>query len=59
MFALQIPSEFQYWHLNRLLSQVKVCNFKNQPPKKMSQQEVIANHKAMNEARKKKYNTKG
>lgn len=59
MFSLQIPLEFQNWHLNRLLSQVKVCNFKNQPPKKMSQQEVIANHKAMNEARKKKYNTKG
>ena len=59
MFSLQIPMEFQDWHLNRLLSQIKVCNFKNQPPKKMSQQEVIANHKALNEARKKKYNTKG
>ena len=59
MIALQIPSEYRHWHLNSLLSLIKVCNFKNQPPKKMSQQEAIANHKALNEARKKKYNTKG
>ena len=59
MFSLGIPLEFENLHLNRLLSQVKVCNFKNQPPKKMSQQEIMAQHKALNEARKKKYNTKG
>lgn len=59
MIALQIPFECQSWHLNRLLMLVKVCNFKNQPPKKKSQQEVIADHKARNEANKRKYQTKG
>lgn len=59
MIALNIPFECQKWHLNRLLTLVKVCNIKNQPKKKRTIKEIIDSNKAINEARKKKYNSRG
>lgn len=59
MIALNIPTEFQKWHLNKLLTLIRVCNIKNQPDKKMSTRDVIARQKAINEANKRKFKTKG
>lgn len=59
MVALQIPFECQKWHINRLLTLVKICNVKNQPPKKRSQREILQSNAALNAARRKQLGTKG
>jgi hypothetical protein len=59
MIAFNIPFECQKWHLNKLLTLIEICARKSEPPKKMSRREIIAQHKAINEANKKKFHTKG
>lgn len=59
MVSLQIPFECEKWHLNRLLTLIKICNVKNQPSKKMSKRQILEQNRALNAARLKKFHTKG
>jgi len=59
MVAYQIPFECQKWHINRLLTLIRICDIKNAPPKKMSKSDIMSRNKALNAARKAKYNTHG
>lgn len=55
MILCGIPFECQKWHLNRLLTLIRVCQEESKPNKKMTAQERYA----LNMARRKKFNTKG
>ena len=59
MTAAQIPFECRKWHLNQLLTFIRVCNVKNNPGKKSSKRETMEYYAKLNEARKKKFNTRG
>ena len=60
MVAYQIPFECQKWHLNRLMTLIKICDEKNQPEKKgMRRNEFARWRSKVNAARKSKYNTRG
>ena len=59
MVALNIPFECEKWHLNRLMTLIKVCNIKSQPPKRMGKGDIMRSNAALNAARRKQHNTKG
>lgn len=59
MFVNNIPVDFQKWHLNRLLTLLKVFSVKNAPPKKMSKENLMKSYADINRANRAKFHTKG
>lgn len=59
MIAYNVPVEFEKWHLNRLLTLIKVCSIKNTSPKKMSKKEIMNRNAALNASRRQAYNSRG
>lgn len=59
MVSFNIPVEFQYWHLNRLITLIRVCSVKTAKPKKTGRKELLSRNAALNEARRKQLNTRG
>lgn len=60
MTAFNIPFDpCEKWHLNRLLTLVRVCSAKNAPPKKRSKREMMSQRAALNAKRRAQFNSKG
>lgn len=59
MVALQIPFECQHWHLNKLITLVRVINLKNAPPKKVGRKTAAQQQRDLNAARRAKFGTSG
>lgn len=58
MTAYQIPFETQNWHLNNLITLIRVID-QQRSTKKESRSQTAARQRALNEARLKKYGTDG
>ena len=59
MVAYNIPEKYEKWHLNRLITLIKICEIKSTPPKKMSKRELMRRNNALNDARKQMLHTTG
>ena len=58
MVNYNIPVEFEKWHLNRLLTLVKVLNEQNKEPEKKSEQQLVKDYAKIREANRRKFGIK-
>ena len=59
MIACGIPMECEKWHINRLLTLIRVCNEKNKTPQKKNPKQRAASRSALNAARRRQYGSRG
>lgn len=59
MTVFQIPFECEKWHLNRLFTLIRICNIKQDKPKKMSRSEQANRNRELNAQRKAQLGTTG
>ena len=59
MISLNIPVEFEKWHLNQLLTLIKVINVKNAPKQKINKREAARRRAKLNAERRAALNSKG
>lgn len=59
MITLNIPAEYEKWHLNQLMTLIRVINAKNAKPSKMKKSDQLRNYAKLNEERLAKSGTRG
>lgn len=51
MASFGIPFECEKWHLNRLLTLIRICSIRNAPPKKGSKKDIAKRYSELNNLR--------
>jgi hypothetical protein len=59
MTVFHIPFECETWNLNRLFTLIRICNLKQEKPKKMSRAEIAARNRELNAQRRAQLGTTG
>ena len=59
MFELRIPKECERWHVNRLLTLIRVMDEERRPKKKMKKNDIYRQNAALNAARLAKTGSRG
>lgn len=59
MISLGIPIEFEKWHLNRLLTLIRICDIKNSNGTKMPRDKQLSEQRMLNAQRRAKLHSKG
>lgn len=59
MITLGVPISLEKWHLNRLLTLIRVCNIENSPKKKMKRNDVLRQNSSLNQIRRQMMNSSG
>lgn len=59
MISLGIPFECEKWHFNKLMTLIRVCIAENNKGQKMSRKEIAEQNKAINDARRARFHSKG
>lgn len=59
MITHTVPFSCETWHLNRLLTLIRICSEKSKPAEKMPASDIAMRNRELNEARRKAMNTNG